>query len=375
MALTNFASLTADQKLVWSRELWKEARDNTFLNKFVGTGQEAIIQRVTELTKTEKGEQVIMHLLADLEGDGVQGDNQREGSEEAMVSYNDKINIDLISHGVRNKGKLSEQKTVIGFRENARDRLSFWLSNRMDQLGFLTLAGVSYGENNDGSPRTESTFSNLSFAADVAAPTSARHIRIDNSVVAGSIAAGNTAAVTATDTLSYSALVNIGTYAKNHYIKPLMKGGKAFYVCFMRPEAIAQLKKDQDFQRAVVTAMPRSMDNQFFSGGITTVDGLIIHDHRLVYNTLGKTDGVDKWGAGSDVDGSRISVCGSQALGMADLGAPEWAEKEFEYGSSQGINVDKMFGLLKPQFFSRYDKSVQDFGVLSVDHTIAPENI
>lgn len=292
-----------------------------------------------------------------------------------MVSYNDKINIDLISHGVRNKGKLSDQKTVINFRENARDRLSFWLSNRMDQLGFLTLAGVSYAENNDGSPRDESTFANLAFASDVSAPTSARHIRIDNSVTAGSIAAGNTAAVTATDTLSYSALVNIGTYAKNHYIKPMMKGGKAFYVAFMRPEAIAQLKKDQDFQRAVVTAMPRSMDNNFFSGGITTVDGLVIHDHRLVYTTLGKTSGVDKWGAGSNVDGSRISVCGAQAIGMADLGAAEWAEKEFQYGSSQGINVDKMFGLLKPQFFSRYDRSIQDFGVLSVDHTIAPENI
>ncbi len=73
MSLTNFAALTADQKLVWSRELWKEARDNTFLNRFVGTGQDAIIQRITELTKTEKGEQVILHLLADLEGDGVQG--------------------------------------------------------------------------------------------------------------------------------------------------------------------------------------------------------------------------------------------------------------------------------------------------------------
>lgn len=39
-------------------------------------GQDSIIQRITELTKTERGEQVIMHLLADLEGDGVQGKYQ-----------------------------------------------------------------------------------------------------------------------------------------------------------------------------------------------------------------------------------------------------------------------------------------------------------
>lgn len=79
MALTNFAALTPEQKLVWSRQVWKEARDMTFINKFMGTGMDNVIQRVTELTKTEKGEQVIMHLLADLVEDGVVGDNEREG--------------------------------------------------------------------------------------------------------------------------------------------------------------------------------------------------------------------------------------------------------------------------------------------------------
>lgn len=77
MALTNFASLTADQKLVWSRDLWKEARDMAFISKFLGTGDSSIIQRITELTKTEKGEQVIMHLLADLVDDGVVGDDRK----------------------------------------------------------------------------------------------------------------------------------------------------------------------------------------------------------------------------------------------------------------------------------------------------------
>ena len=69
-----------------------------------------------------------MHLLADLVDDGVIGDNEREGLEEEMKSYNDKITIDLISHGVRQKGKLAEQKTVINFRENAKDKLAYWLN-------------------------------------------------------------------------------------------------------------------------------------------------------------------------------------------------------------------------------------------------------
>lgn len=371
MALTNFARLTPEQKLVWSRDVWKDARDMSFINKFVGTGENSVIQRITELTRTEKGEQVIMHLLADLVDDGVIGDNEREGHEEEMMTYTDTITIDLISHGVRQKGKLADQKTVVNFREHARDRLAYWLANRMDQLAFLTLSGVGYDKNLDGSTRASGAFAQLAFAADVSAPTTNRHYRVTaSSGTYGGLAAGATASVDADDFLSYEAIVDITTLAKTNYLKPLMAGGKEYYVAFIRPEALAQLKKDQDFQRAVVTGLPRGTDNPFFTGGTVTVDGLVLHEHRLVYNTKGATSGVDKWGSGSNVDGSRMLVCGAQALGMADLGSPEWAEKWFNYNSSPGINVDKMFGLLKPKYNTIYTNTVEDFGVMAIDHAI-----
>lgn len=285
-----------------------------------------------------------------------------------MKSYNDIITIDLISHGVREKGKLAEQKTVIKFRENSRDRLAYWLANRMDQLAFLTMSGIDYSFNNDGSARASGAFASLAFASDVSAPTANRHQRWDG--VNGTLVAGNTAGALATDVLTYKAMVDIGVYAKTHYIKPMMEGGKEFYVVFVRPEGLAQLKKDPDYQRAVTTAGPRdAKSNPWFTGGIVTVDGLVFHEHRLVYNTNGAASG-SKWGAAGTVDGSRMLVCGSQALGMADLGAPEWSEKMFQYDSSPGINVDKMFGFLKPKFYSIYDKTVEDFGVLAIDHAI-----
>ena len=52
---TNFGSLTSAQKIVWSRQLWKGARDMSFTDKFTGTSDNSAIQRITELTKTEKG--------------------------------------------------------------------------------------------------------------------------------------------------------------------------------------------------------------------------------------------------------------------------------------------------------------------------------
>ena len=109
------------------------------------------------------------------------------------------------------------------------------------------------------------------------------------------------------------------------------------------------------------------MDSPWFTGATVTVDGAVIHEHRLVYHTKGAAAGA-KWGVGGNVNATRTLLCGSQALGMADIGSPEWAEETFQYKSQQGINVDKMFGLLKPQFYSIYDKSVEDFAVVSVDH-------
>ena len=372
MALTNFAALTSEQKTVWSRDVWREARDMMFINKFTGTGQDSVIQRITELTKTEKGEKVLMHLLADLQDDGVVGDNEREGNEEEMKTYTDDITIDLVSHGVRQKGKLAEQKTVVSFREHARDVLAYWLANRIDQLAFLTLSGKAYTYNNDGSTRTSGAFNSLAFASDVAAPTTNRHYRVtaDASGVYTGLAAGSESSVDATDTLSYKAIVDSLVQAKRNYMKPIVAGGKEYFVGFVSPEGLAQLKKDPDYRDAIITGMPRSEKNPFFTGGTVTVDGLVLHEHRLVFNTLGATSGSAKWGAGSDVDGSRMLICGPQALGMADLGAPEWSEKLFNYDSSPGVNVDKMFGLLKPKFYSTYNAATEDFNVMCLDHAI-----
>lgn len=364
MAFTAFSELTTQQKLVWSRDVWQAARDQMFIGKFIGSGDNAVIQRITELTKTEKGEQVIMHLVADLVEDGVIGDNEREGNEEAMQSYSQVINIDLLSHGVRSKGKMAEQKTVINFREMGRSRLAYWLANRCDQLAFLTMSGIAYSFKNNGAARSNSPFPLLTFAGDVAAPSSARSLMWDGT----SLATSNTASIASTYVPSYKMIVDLVAYAKENYVKPLMSGGKEYYVLFVAPGTLAALKKDADYQRAVVGVATKSgTDSPWFTGGTVTIDGVVIHEHRLVYNTKGAASG-SKWGAGSNVNGTRSLLCGAQALGMADLGSPDWVEKLFQYDSQAGINVDKMFGLLKTKFYSIYNGSVQDFGIVACDH-------
>ena len=361
---TNFAELTPVQKLNWSRETWSAARDQMFISRFTGKGDNNVIHRVTELTKTEKGDQCLFQLVADLVGDGVIGDNEREGNEESMKSYSQIITLDQLSHGVKNKGKMADQRTVINFREKGKDNLSYWLANRCDQLAFLTLSGVSYAFNNDGSPRVGSPFPDLAFAADVSAPSAKRSLMWDGT----SLQQSATGSITSSFVPKYTMIVDLIAYAKEHRIKPLMAGGKPYYVLFLAPGSLAALKKDPDYQRAVVAVATKGgMDSPGFSGATVTVDGAVLHEHPLVYTTKGAAAGA-KWGAGGNVNGTRSLLCGAQALGMADLGPGDWVEKLFEYDSQVGLNIAKILGFLRPKFMSIYDKSVEDFSVIAVDH-------
>jgi hypothetical protein len=163
-----------------------------FIKRFMGTGENAIIQRITELTKTEKGEQVLMFLVADLVEDGVIGDNEREGNEEAMQSYEQTINIDLITHSRANKGKLSEQKTVIKFREpRAIAWPTGWPTASTSWPSSRCRASATRFMNN-GATRVGSPFPNLAFAADVTAPSSQARADVERH----RLVASNTATIT-----------------------------------------------------------------------------------------------------------------------------------------------------------------------------------
>ena len=59
--------------------------------------------------------------------------------------------------------------------------------------------------------------------------------------------------------------------------------------------------------------------------------------------------------------------CGAQALGYADIGAPDWVEKGFDYDNQQAIATGKIVGFKKPVFKSQKTNTQEDFGVICVD--------
>lgn len=363
MALTNFSLLTTEQKTIWSMDLWKQARNYSFINKFLGKDTNSLITHVDELKKSEKGARAVLTLLADLQGDGVAGDRTLEGNEEALQTSDQVIRIDQMRHANRHEGRMADQKSVVEFRSNSRDVLGYWLADRVDQLAFLTMSGVSYAYKNNGAARVGSDFPFLEFAADVAAPSSQRVARWDKT--SGLLIGGVTGDLATDDTPTWKLFVDLKAYAKDQYIRGVKdEGGEETFHVFMTPQAMARLKLDDTFMQNVRHAQARGDKNPLFTGSTIKIDGMYFHEFRHVFNTSGMAGG-SKWGAGA-VDGCQVLFCGAQALGMADIGNPEWVEKGFDYENQQGISVAKILGFLKPKFNSIYSgNTTQDFGVIS----------
>lgn len=374
MAATNFSALTTEQKKVWSRDVWHQARENSFVSRFMGTGKNALVQRITELTKTEKGDKAVITLVPDIEEDGVTGDYELVGNEAALKAYDETIQIDQLRQGHRSTGKMNDQRSVVNFRNEAKDQLSYWLGDRIDQMAFLTMSGLAYTLNTNGSARavkaTGQNLSNLAFATDVTAPSSERHFR-----VAGTgIDVGDTTKVAATDKLGYRHIVQLQALAKEKYLRGVRGAGNAeTYHLFLNPLAMAALKLDADFIANARYAGVRGGDNPLWAGGDSfQVDGVMIHEFRHVFTNKGAAT---KWGVGSDVVGTRALFCGAQALAFADLGVGEWDERDhFDYGNSKGIAYGKIFGMKKPQFkgakVSANKNVKQDYGLFAVDFAL-----
>lgn len=366
MAATNFGLLTSEQKTVWSMDLWKQARNHSFVNRFLGKGPNSLIQHITELKRSEKGARAVITLLADLTGDGVAGDRTLEGNEEGMQTFDQVIRIDQLRHANRHEGRMADQKSIVEFRGNSKDVLSYWLADRIDQLAFLSLSGVSYNMRNTGIARVGSDLPYLEFAADITAPSTNRRLRWDGtSATHQLVTAAATSGVQATDTPSWEMLVQLKAYAKERYMRGIMDGGEETFHVFLTPQAMSKLKMDSNYMLNLRHSQQRDKNEALFSGTSVKIDGLYLHEFRHVYNTRQAPSG-QKWGTNGTVDGCQVLFCGAQALGMADIGAPEWEEEGYDYGNQQGIAVGKILGFLKPKFTNIYEAgSVEDFGVIS----------
>ena len=365
MADTDFGAATDAQKRVWSAEIWQDGRDNNFwfANGFIGkndSDMNSVIHRITHLTATDRGTECVMQLVQDPSSDGVAGDNMLEGNEEALVNDTQIIRVDQLRHAFRSKGEMAEQATVVRFRATAKGKLSWWMSEKLDEMMWLVESGRAFSLTVNGAARGASQMTQLSYAADVVAASTNRIVHAGSATSEGTL--------TTADKMTWNTVIKARTAFNRKRMKPIRAMGKGFAALVISTEQQRDLETDNTFQTLYSRSKAPQTKNPLFTNAQAVVGGVAIHVHNKVYNTLDAVSGSAKWGAGNTVDGAQALLLGAQAGGFATIGDVFTRESDNkDYGNRPAFGAGRKIGMLKPQFPSIHDgNTTEDFGVISV---------
>lgn len=356
----------------FEKKVWKQLRTYSLADQLADNGGAAAVHRVTDLKNTTYGYEAIMTLVPDDTSYGVVGDARLKDNEVGLTSHDLTITFDQFRKAFKNEGRMADRSSWVQFAEQASDQLSYWAIDIKNRLMMNTLSGISYATELDGTAR-DSQFPNARFAKDVVAPSTNRHLRWDGGAT-GTLVAGATADVDATDLPSWNTFVEMRGELPMMRIKPIRGtwgNGQDLYIALVHPRTMTHLKKDETFNKNWREAMARGDGNVLFKGAETyLVDGILLISHRYVFSTLKAASG-SRWGSGGTVHGTRTLFLGAQALGMVELDGPKWVPGTDDFENVHSISMAIKFGFRKAVWPDQYAANAEeDFGVVALDHSL-----
>lgn len=345
MATTNFATNHPMAQKLWSAKLFHDVIGNSFVGRFLGSGEKSLFQMKSE-TKKDAGDRITVGMRPLLTGDGVAGDDTLEGNEEAMSVYSCNVTINQLRNAVRTQGRMSEQRVPFEVREEARTALEDWYIERIETSAANQLTG------NTGQADTKYTGSNATVA-----PSTGRILCGGGHSTEASLSATTTHAIKMVDLDRAVALAKQPTTAGVPRIRPVRIDGKEYYVSFLHPYQIYQLRADAstagnffDIQKAQLQGGKIS-DNPILSGGEFIHNGCIVHEWHYLPTIAGSPN------SGVAANYRRGVLCGAQSLMFAfgqagSLNKMTWNEETFDFGNQFGVAAGLIWGCTKSIFNS-----------------------
>jgi N4-gp56 family major capsid protein len=363
--MANSVSVDALRPELWQKELYKDVMDNLYFSKFMGEGENNIVQIKSQLKKS-KGDQVTIPLTAKLTGSGVTGDSELEGNEEAINAYSDAIAIDQIRNAVRLTGKLDEQKNAYDMRMDAKNKLSIWAQEFIERQFFLKLGGVNNTTITDVNGTTVGTRATWSNAPDRVPNDDTGNGYGDRYLCADYTSGADSLASTDLITPELISRARVKAKLASPMVKPLRIEGKDYYVMWVHPWQAYDLKNNATYAQAQREAQVRGDSNPIFTGALGVWDGVVVHEHEYVpfLDISAVGNNFFAAGAGTDIgaDCFRAVLCGQQALGFVQTqDSFMMNEKTFDYGNKVGYATSLIGGIQKVTFNSK------DYGVIAVD--------
>lgn len=359
---------------LWRRELFKDVIDGMYFtqNGLMGKGDNYIVQVFDELKKSA-GDTITVPLTAKLSGAGVTGDSELEGNEESISSYYDQIAIDQIRNAVRLTGSLDQQMNSYDMYKDAKDKLSIWAQEYLERQIFMKLGGVSALTLTDTTGAVYSGSATWSNTADaIPSATEAGNTGIDYTYrYLNADAAAGLDGIAATDIMTTGIISKAKMIARlaSPSIRPLRVEGKDYYVMFLHPKQVWDLKNaaSSTWAQAQRDAQVRGDSNPIFTGSLGIWDGVILFEHEYVPQLTGNGSSVvfssgNTTYAPNGVVVYRSLLCGRQAVGAAFTSESfKMQEETFDYGNKKGVATGIIGGVQKMAFNSK------NYGVVTVD--------
>lgn len=348
MATTNYGVNNALAVKLWSKRLAVEALKATWIFKFVGDSSSDMIQIKDETSKSA-GDQITFGLRMQLVGNGTLGDGTLEGNEESLTTYSDAIIINQLRQAVRSQGRMTQQRVPFSVRDEALSGLRDWWADRIDWWGFNQLCG------NTGPSAAPVTLP----AVDIRwtglqapiAPDANHYTNAQGGANDTTLGSGNTFNLTMID----KAVERAKTLTPA--IRPVMVSGKKFYVAFLHPYQVTDLRTSTatgqwlDIQKAAMTGGLID-NNPIFDGSLGVYNGVILHEDYRV--TMGQNTATPP---AAITTVRRAVFCGAQAAMIAfgrdnSLNKFTWVEELFDYENQLGVSAGLIAGLKKTVFNS-----------------------
>lgn len=323
MTIETTHGVSAEQ---WSGEVFGEYLAQNPFYTFMGGSSHNIIQVKEELTKAP-GDAITVQLRAKLTGAGVTGGTALKGAEEDLVFYDQRLGVDTLRHAVMLRGEMSEKRVAFDLRNQAREALVDWATDKLRKDVVAALTDTSVG-------RDRSRY--LYGVSD--ANWNATH-----ATALGNVDGTNDKLTTvAISRAKRKALLEGG-----RKVRPfLLKAGdkvEEVYVLFAHPYAVRDLLADDDF-KALNTYIPTTLG-----------ESVLVHGQRY----KGMWDGVMIFetemplladAGASSIDVAHNVLCGAQACAVAWGKRTNYKEDVDDYGHQNGFAIDEIRGVSKLVF-------------------------
>lgn len=348
----------------WSGQLFLETIKKSYWDKFEGRSENSVIMVKNDLA-SDAGDRVSYDISVQLRGKPTSGDDRLKGNEEGLKFFTDEVIIDQLRKSVSAGGKMTRKRTSHDLRKVAKDRLSDYWAQYIDEMKFIYMSG-SRGINEDFIEDESYT----GHAKNPLRQPDSQHLMFGG-------AATSKATITAGDTMSRSLVEKC--VVKCRMIKardrnsanmvPIMVDGAKHFVMIMSPYQEHDMRQEAgekgwlEVQKARAAAEGKA--NPIFVGGLGMINNCVLHSHESVIR-------YNDYGAGQNVNAARALFLGRQAAVIA-YGSPggmrfTWKEETDDFGNEPVVAAGTILGLTKVQFNNR------DFGVISVDTAATDPN-